>query len=145
MTHPHTLLFGWWRVTMIPLLLVTVKRLIYTIQLCSRGLLRFLKERIFIGPNENQKTGIIRAKPIMIFEVNVPQFHICKNPWTVIDYEVCQKQNVKQLANSLGNINQHVLIPLLHHIPHPRSYPIRLRYRKQGRGKSPWTLNARLL
>lgn len=103
-----------------PLLLVTVKRLMYTIQLCSRGLLRFLKERTFIGPNENQKTGIIRAKPIMIFEVNVPQFHICKNLWTVIDYEVCQKQNVKQLANSLGNINQHVFNPFAPSHPAPQ-------------------------
>jgi hypothetical protein len=56
MTHFHTLLFSWRCVTVRPLLLVTVNRLMYTIQLCSRGLLRFLKERTFIGPNENQKT-----------------------------------------------------------------------------------------
>jgi hypothetical protein len=85
-----------------------VNRLMYTIQLCSRGLLIFLKERTFIGPNENQETGIIRAKPIMIFEVNVPQFHICKNPWKVIDYEAQYEQLQKsdKKAKSVASIQQ---------------------------------------
>jgi hypothetical protein len=132
MTHPHTLLFSWRCVTVRPLLLVTVNRLMYTIQLCSRGLLIFLKERTFIGPNENQETGIIRAKPIMIFEVNVPQFHICKNPWKVIDYEVCQNKMLSNWQIPWATEISMFLIPLLHHIRHPRSYPIRLRHRNRA-------------